>query len=119
MSKICVSITHAKDDVDKATVGFVIANASIASDQETVVFLSSEGARLAEEGYADDLHEEGFAPLKELITNYAEAGGTIWVCSPCYKKRGLDEGKLINGATIVGGAKLVEYMSQGASCVSY
>ena len=87
MSKICVSITHAKDDVDKATVGFVIANASIASDQETVVFLSSEGARLAEEGYADDLHEEGFAPLKELITNYAEAGGTIWVCSPCYKKR--------------------------------
>ena len=119
MSKICVSITHAKDDVDKATVGFVIANASIASDQETVVFLSSEGARLAEEGYADDLHEEGFAPLKELITNYAEAGGTIWVCSPCYKKRGLDEGNLINGATIVGGAKLVEYMSQGASCVSY
>ncbi|MDU2058331.1 DsrE family protein [Dermabacter hominis] len=119
MSKICVSITHAKDDVDKATVGFVIANASIASDQETVVFLSSEGARLAEEGYADDLHEEGFAPLKELITNYAEAGGTIWVCSPCYKKRGLDDGKLINGATIVGGAKLVEYMSQGASCVSY
>ena len=119
MSKICVSITHAKDDVDKATVGFVIANASIASDQETVVFLSSEGARLAEEGYADDLHEEGFAPLKELITNYAEAGGTIWVCSPGYKKRGLDDGKLINGATIVGGAKLVEYMSQGASCVSY
>lgn len=119
MSKICVSITHAKDDVDKATVGFVIANASIASDQETVVFLSSEGARLAEEGYADDLHEEGFAPLRELITNYAEAGATIWVCSPCYKKRGLDEGKLIKGATIVGGAKLVEYMSQGASCVSY
>ena len=119
MSKICVSITHAKDDVDKATVGFVIANASIASYQETVVFLSSEGARLAEEGYADDLHEEGFAPLKELITNYAEAGGTIWVCSPCYKKRGLDDGKLINGATIVGGAKLVEYMAQGASCVSY
>ena len=119
MSKICVSITHAKDDVDKATVGFVIANASIASDHETVVFLACEGARLAEEGYADDLHEEGFAPLKELITNYAEVGGTIWVCSPCYKKRGLDEGKLINGATIVGGAKLVEYMSQGASCVSY
>ncbi|RUP86534.1 MULTISPECIES: DsrE family protein [unclassified Dermabacter] len=119
MSKICVSITHAKDNVDKATVAFVIANASIASDQETVVFLSSEGARLAEEGYADDMHEEGFASLKELITNYAEAGGTIWVCSPCYKKRGLDEGKLIKGATIVGGAKLVEYMSQGASCVSY
>lgn len=61
----------------------MIANASIASDQETVVFLSSEGARLAEEGYADDMHEEGFASLKELITNYAEAGGSIWVCSPC------------------------------------
>jgi predicted peroxiredoxin len=118
-AKICISVTHAKDNQDKATVAFVVANAAIASDQETVVFLSTEGVRLAQTGYADAIHEEGFAPLKDLMANFASAGGKIWVCSPCFKKRQLDEGKLVAGAAVVGGAKLVEFMSQGASCISY
>ncbi len=117
--KLAVSITHAKNDTDKATVAFVVANAAVASGQETVVFLNVEGAYLAEQGYADDIHEEGFAPLKELMDQFVEAGGQIWVCSPCFKKRNLDENKLIKGATIVGGAKLVEFLSQGAACITY
>ncbi|TWB25005.1 DsrE family protein [Nitrospirillum bahiense] len=117
--KFVVSLSCAKNDTDKATVAFVIANAAVASDKETVVFLSIEGTRLSQAGYADDIHEEGFAPLRDLIANFAAAGGTIYVCSPCFKKRGLDEGKLIPGAKIVGGAKLVEFMSDGAPSVSY
>ncbi|MEA1648959.1 DsrE family protein [Nitrospirillum sp. BR 11164] len=117
--KFVVSLSCAKNDTDKATVAFVIANAAVASDKETVVFLSIEGTRLSQAGYADDIHEEGFAPLKDLIANFAAAGGTIYVCSPCFKKRGLDEEKLVAGAKIVGGAKLVEFMSDGAPSVSY
>ncbi|MBL8729419.1 MAG: DsrE family protein [Planctomycetes bacterium] len=118
-NRLCVSLTYAKNDTDKATVAFVVANAAVASEKQTVVFLSTEAVRLSQQGYADDVHEGGFAPLRELIANFVKAGGTIWVCSPCFKKRQLDEGKLIPGATIVGGAKLVEFLSQGAPCVSY
>ena len=89
--KFCVSLSHAKDNPDKATVAFVVANAALGSDKDTVVFLSIEGVRLRRKGYADDIHEEGFAPLKELMANFAEAGGKIYVCSPCFKKRKLDE----------------------------
>jgi len=117
--KFVVSISCAKNDTDKATVGFVIANAAVASDKETVVFLSIEGTRLSQKGYADDIHEEGFAPLKELIANFAAAGGTIYVCSPCFKKRGLDEDNLVDGAKIVGGAKLVEFMGEAVPSISY
>lgn len=117
--KFTVSISVARNDTDKATVGFVIANAAVASDKETVVFLSIEGTRLSQKGYADDIHEEGFAPLKELMDSFAEAGGTIYVCSPCFKKRGLDEDNLVAGAKIVGGAKLVEFMGEGAPSISY
>lgn len=117
--KFCVSLTHGKDDTDKATVAFVVANAAVASDKETLVFLSTEGVRLSQKGYADGIHEEGFAPLKELMDNFVKAGGTIWVCSPCFKKRKLDEGKLVGGATIVGGAKLVEFLSEGAPAITY
>ena len=46
MAKLMISITHAKDNTDKATVGFVVANASVASGVETVVFLSTEGVHL-------------------------------------------------------------------------
>jgi predicted peroxiredoxin len=117
--KFCVSLTHAKNDTDKATVAFVIANAAAASDQETMVFLSTEAVRLAVKGYADDIHEEGFAPLAQLMAGFAEAGGSIFVCSPCFKKRGLDEDALVAGAKIVGGAKLVEFLVSGAASVSY
>jgi uncharacterized protein len=118
-NKFCVSITHAKDNTDKATVGFVVANAAAGSAKETLVFLSVEAVRLAQKGYANDMHEEGFAPLRELMENFAKAGGTIYVCSPCFKKRKLDENNLVAGASIVGGAKLVEFLSDGSPCVSY
>lgn len=114
-----MTLTFAKNDTDKATVAFVVANAAAASDKETMVFLSIEGTRLSQKGYADDIHEEGFAPLRELMANFVRAGGKIWVCSPCFKKRGLDDSNLVDGATIVGGAKLVEFLSEGSPCVSF
>jgi predicted peroxiredoxin len=117
--KFCVSLSFAKDNPDKATVAFVVANAAAASNQQTLVFLSIEGVRLSQKGYADDIREEGFAPLKDLMENFVKAGGTIFVCSPCFKKRGLNEGNLVAGATIVGGAKLVEFLSDGTPCMSY
>ena len=117
--KFCVSLTHAKDNRDKATVAFVVANAAVASDRETMVFLSTEAVRLAQKGYADDIHEEGFSPLKDLMASFAQAGGKIYVCSPCFKRRKLDETQLVAGAVIVGGAKLVEFLADGSPCVSY
>ena len=117
--KFCVTLTFAKDNADKATVAFVIANAAAASSKETMVFLSIEGVRLSQKGYADDIHEQGFSPLKDLMASLVEAGGKIFVCSPCFKKRGLKEDALVPGATIVGGAKLVEFLGGGTPCVSY
>ena len=117
--KFCVSLTCAKDNTDKATVAFVVANAAAASNQQTLVFLSIEGVRLSQRGFADGIHEEGFAALKDLMDNFVKAGGTIWVCSPCFKKRKLDENNLVGGASIVGGAKLVEFLSDGTPCISY
>ena len=118
-NKFCVSLSCAKDNPDKATVAFVIANAAVGSGKETLVFLSVEAVRLAQRGYADDIREEGFAPLKELMENFTKAGGTMYVCSPCFKKRKLDENALVAGAAITGGAKLVEFLSDGSPCVSY
>ena len=118
-NKFVISLTCATDNPDRATVAFVVANAAVASDRDTVVFLSIEGVRISQKGAAESIHEEGFAPLKDLIANFAQAGGKIFVCSPCFKKRKLDESNLVPGAVIVGGAKLVEFMADGAPSLSY
>jgi predicted peroxiredoxin len=118
-NKFCVNLTCAKDNPDKATVAFVLANAALGSGKETLVFLSVEGVRLSQKGYADEIREEGFTPLKELMESFAKAGGTMYVCSPCFKKRKLDENGLVAGASIVGGAKLVEFLSDGSPSISF
>ena len=117
--KLCVSITSARNDLDRATVGFVVANAAVASAQETLVFLSTEGVHLAVKGYADGAQEPGFAPIADLIASFTKAGGKIFVCSPCMKKRALDTQALVDGATIVGGARLVEFLAAGTPCITY
>jgi predicted peroxiredoxin len=119
MAKLMISVTHSSDNTDKATVGFVVANASAASGVDTVVVLFVEGVRLCQKGFADNIHETGFSPLKQLMGDFVGAGGKIWVCSPCFKKRGLDEAKLIEGATIVGGAKAVEFLTTGGSALTF
>jgi len=83
------------------------------------VFLSSEGVLLAVKGAADPMVEDGFAPLKELMTAFADAGGKIYTCLPCFNKRSLDADRLVQGAVIVGGPKLVAFMASGAPSVSY
>jgi predicted peroxiredoxin len=117
--KFCVNLTCAKDDTDKSTVAFVIANAALGSEKDALVFLSTEGVRLSQKGYADDVHEEGFLPLKELMDNFASVGGSIYVCAPCFNKRGLDPNNLVDGAQIVGGAVLVEFLSDNSPVISF
>ncbi len=119
LNNFCVNLTRSTDDPDRATVAMVVANAAVASGKQTMVFLSSEGVHLASKGVAEKISEEGFQPMSTLLQNFLSAGGTLWVCSPCFKKRGFTESDLIEGATIVGGAKLVEFLSNDGASVSY
>ncbi|OEU63734.1 MAG: sulfur reduction protein DsrE [Desulfobacterales bacterium PC51MH44] len=116
----CVTITHCRTDGDKATLGFVVANAAQGSEKETMIFLSTDGVYCAVKGEAEKIDEGApFAPLKELINKFVEAGGKIYVCTPCMKKRGILEDQLIKGATPAGGAALVEWLANGSPSVAY
>ena len=117
--RFCVSLTHATEDPDRATVAFVVANAALGCDQDTIVFLSTEAVRLAVRGVADQVCEEGFTPLKDLMASFADGGGKILVCAPCFNKRKLDPEQLVPGAMVVGGAKLVEFLAEGAPSICY
>lgn len=117
--KIAISITYSKNDAERATFAFMMANNSLASGNETVVFLNLDGVYLATEHYADDIKVEDLPKLKDLLDKYLENGGLLWVCGTCYNKRKLKQESLIEGAKIIGQVTFLEFLSQGAACINY
>jgi len=116
----CVTISECKTNGDKATLGFVVANAALGSEKDTMVFLSADGIWAAVKGEVDTIDEgQPFAPLKELVEKFTRGGGKILVCSPCMKKRSVTEDMLVEGASPAGGAALVEWLANGSPCMGY
>ena len=70
MNNFGINLTRSIDDPDRATVAMVVANAAVASGKNTMVFLTSEGVRLAVKGIADTIKEEGLQPMADLVKNY-------------------------------------------------
>lgn len=116
----CVTITECKTNPDKATVGFVVANAAVGSEKQTMVFLSVDGVWAAVKGEMEKIEVGApFAPLRELVAKFTANGGKILVCSPCMKKRNITDDMLVPGASAAGGAALVEWLANGSPSVGY
>jgi predicted peroxiredoxin len=76
-------------------------------------------AWLATKGYTDNMHYEGMPPLHPLMKEFLDNGGTIWACGACTKPRGITEDHLVEGAAIVGAAKVVEEIAGGAQNITF
>jgi uncharacterized protein len=119
MANMLVSCSYGKEDPERAILSFIFGNVAAAADQATVVLLTIEGVRLATTGYADDIHKEGFQPLKEVMESFVTNGGQIWVCGTCAKPRGITDSDLIKGAQIVTAAYVAQYMASGVGSISF
>ncbi|MFN8466198.1 MAG: DsrE family protein [Caldilineaceae bacterium] len=119
MGKIMVNNTHGKDDVERATLAFVVGNAALSSGQEATMLLTVDGVWVATKGYATGLQADGFAPLADVVQQFVKNGGVVWVCGACAKPRAITAEHLIEGAQIVGAATAVEAMVNGAQTLSF
>jgi predicted peroxiredoxin len=118
MAKILVNCTHGKEDPERAILPFVVANVAATADQEAVVLLTIDGVWNATRGYAEQVQQEGFQPLHEVMRSFIENGGEVWACGACTNPRGIVAGDMIEGAKIVTAANVVEYMASGASTLT-
>lgn len=119
MAKMVVHCTRGAEDPERATLAFVVGNVAASADQETVVVLTIEGVWLATKGYADNIHKEGFQPLKDILQAFVANGGQIWACGACAIPRGITEAQLIEGARIVTAAQVVERLLSGAASMDF
>jgi predicted peroxiredoxin len=116
---ILIQSTHGAEDAEKATLPFIVGNVAATAEQDAVIFLTSEAVRLATHGYADDLQYAENPPTGKILADYVANGGRIWACGACTAPRGITSDDLVDGATIVTAANLVEVLAAGASTVTF
>ncbi|MCB0173796.1 MAG: DsrE family protein [Anaerolineae bacterium] len=119
MEHILIHNTNGKDNVERASLAFVVGNVARSANQKVTVLLTIEGVRVAVKGYADDMQAHGFAPLSDLIRQFVEAGGEIWVCGACANPRKITSDDLVEGAKIIGAATAVEALVNGAKTLDF
>ncbi|MFA9443778.1 DsrE family protein [Egicoccus sp. AB-alg6-2] len=106
--------SHGADQPERATVPFIAAATAAVSGKRAVVVCTVEAVNLGVPGVADGIEEEGMPPLGDLVRQFTDAGGEIWLCSACALKRGITgEQELVPGASIVGAATIVEALAEG------
>jgi predicted peroxiredoxin len=119
MAQLLVHCTHGREDSERATLAFVVGNVASSADQDIVVLLTIEGVWLATKGYAEDIHKQGFQPLRDVIASFVGNGGQIWVCGSCATPRGITADHLIEGAKIITAANVVERLMGGSASLDF
>jgi predicted peroxiredoxin len=113
MARVMAHATHGRDNPERATLPFIVANVAATAEQDAIVLLTIDGVWLATKRYADDIHHEGMPPLAEVLASVVANGGQVWACGACTKPRGITDEHLIEGARIVSAADIVAELASG------
>ena len=99
--------TNGEENLEKASLPFVLANAALAMDLKATVVMQAASVSLARQGFADKLGSGGgFPPLGKLISDFLELGGEMLVCVPCMEKRNITVADLVKGAVTTAAGKV-------------
>ena len=113
--ELVVLVTRGTDH-ELSSVAFTIACGAITSGMKVYAFLVSSAVDLVRRKAVDVTHVH---PLKSLMGDFIERGGTIWVCPPCVKARGYSQEDFIEGITIQGASAMHERLKAGAASLSF
>jgi uncharacterized protein len=117
--RVIVGCTHGEEDPDRVIVAYLTAGAALDQGKEVVMWLSSEGVRLALRGYVDPIRAGLEPPVKRVHDQFIEKGGRFYVCPVCFNDRNLDEAELVQNAEIKGATPLMEFAGDGAITFTY
>jgi predicted peroxiredoxin len=118
-ARVIVSCTHGEEDPDRVIVSYLTAGAALDKGHEVVMWLTSEGVRLALSGYADRIRADREPPVERVHSQFIEKGGRFYVCPICFNERELDQADLVENAELQGATPLMEFAGDGAMTFSY
>ena len=85
-------------------------NALASGAEDVVLWTTAQGVKVAIKEEAEKCPSISFPPLAELLQTFIESGGQFGVCPPCGKTHDLTVQNMVEGATWIGGATLIEVM---------
>jgi predicted peroxiredoxin len=86
--RVIVSCTHGEENSDAVTVAYLTAGAALDAGKDVVMWLSSEGLRLALAGHADCVHADNEPTVAKIHAQFIEKGGRFYVCPICFNNAG-------------------------------
>jgi len=117
--KLVVVVTNGFDN-ERASVAWSVANGGIASDYEVTMFLVASGVDWVRKGAMDVARMNPLdPPVKDMIQNVMDSGGTIMVCPPCAKVRGYEQNDLMDGVVLAGSTAMLGVVSEGAATLTF
>ena len=117
--KLIFNCTHGSEEAERATLPFVAANIAAVSGQDSVVLCTVDAVWLGTTGGGDGIAAPGLAVFNDLYNEFIANGGQVWLCGACTKPRSITEDKLRAGSMIVGAARVVEEVVNGARTIAF
>ena len=117
--RVIVGCTHGEEDPDRVLVSYLTAGAALDQGKQVVMWLTSDGVRLALRGYVDPIRADLEPPVKRVHDQFIEKGGRFYVCPICFKDRALDDTNLVENAELKGASPLMEFAADGAMTFTY
>ena len=103
-----ISITNFDNDADRVAVPLVLANNALAMGNDVLIWLTLEAVQLAKQGATEGLLPKSFPAISELLESFKESGGIIGVCPPCAKTHGVTDEDMVENASWMGAAAILE-----------
>jgi predicted peroxiredoxin len=117
--RVIVGCTHGAENPDGVVVSYLTAGAALDAGKEVVMWLTSEGVRLALRGYVDPIRAGQEPPVKRVHDQFVEKGGRFYVCPICFNDRALVEDELVANAELKGATPLMQFAGDDAMTFSY
>jgi len=114
--RLFVNLTS--DEINRATMAIVFGTRVLTERNIPVtIHLTVEGTRIADKNIPDKTNANGDS-LKELLSQFMDRGGRVFVCGMCMKNiGGINEDELIEGVQIEGGMSAL--FEPNSTVVSY
>ncbi|WP_428356884.1 DsrE family protein [Methyloprofundus sp.] len=115
--KYLINCQEGANHMERATISFILA-VTASKTSEAAVFITSDASQLCLKGGADGLTSEGLEPIADLIQQFVQNGGKIWLCPVCAKVKGITQDDLITGVEIAGAPKTMAFLASGAKVLA-
>ena len=119
MAKVVINLTAGAEDRERSTIAFLVGTAAQTAGNEVLAFFTMEAVRLAFPGGPESvLEQEGRPSFAELWSQFADAGGVVYLCPFCVTSRELGDEPLPS-ATIAGATPMWAWIGDGATVFTY